>query len=58
MRPLMVGPQDAADALGISKTRVYQLMARKELRSAKVGKVRRIFTESLDEYVAKLQAVS
>lgn len=53
--PLLLKPEEAADALGIARTRVYQLMRAGELRSVKIGKVRRIPVAALQAYVERLQ---
>lgn len=38
--PLLLKPEEAAEALGIARTRVYQLMRAGEIRSVKIGKIR------------------
>lgn len=53
--PLLLKPEEAAEALGIARTRVYQLMRAKEIRSVKIGKVRRIPVAALNAYVERLQ---
>lgn len=53
--PLLLKPEEAAEALGIARTRVYQLMRAKEIRSVKIGKVRRIPVAALQAYVERLQ---
>jgi excisionase family DNA binding protein len=53
--PLLLKPEEAADALGVARTRVYQLIRVGELRSVKIGKVRRIPVTALHAYVERLQ---
>jgi excisionase family DNA binding protein len=53
--PLLLKPEEAAEALGIARTRVYQLMRVGELRSVKIGKLRRIPVAALQAYVEQLQ---
>jgi excisionase family DNA binding protein len=53
--PLLLKPEEAAEALAIARTRVYQLMRAGELRSVKIGKVRRIPLAALAAYVERLQ---
>jgi excisionase family DNA binding protein len=53
--PLLLKPEEAAEALGIARTRVYQLMRAQEIRSVKIGKVRRIPVAALQAYVERLQ---
>jgi excisionase family DNA binding protein len=52
---LLVRPEDAAIALGIGRTKVYQLMRSGALRSVKIGGLRRIPATALADFVAKLQ---
>ena len=54
--PLLLKPEEAAEALGIARTRVYQLMRAQEIRSVKIGKVRRIPVAALQAYVERLQS--
>jgi len=53
--PLLVRPEDAAAALGIGRTKVYELMRSHALRSVKVGGLRRIPATALAEFVARLE---
>lgn len=55
---LLVTPEEAAEALAISRTRVYELLRRGELKSVKIGKVRRIPVAALQAYVEQLQEAS
>jgi excisionase family DNA binding protein len=48
---LMYRPEDAAEALQISRDRVYELLRSGQLRSVKLGKLRRIPVEALHEWV-------
>lgn len=52
---LLVRPEDAADALGVGRTKVYELMRSGALRSVKVGGLRRIPAAALAEFVAQLE---
>jgi excisionase family DNA binding protein len=51
---LLLRPEEVASALGIGRTRVFELMRVGELRSVKIGKSRRIPTDAVREYVAGL----
>jgi len=44
-----------AGVLGIARTRVYQLMRAGELRSVKIGKLRRISHAALQEFVERAE---
>jgi excisionase family DNA binding protein len=52
---LLVRPEDAAAALGIGRTKVYELMRTGMLRSVKLGGLRRIPATALAEFVAQLE---
>jgi excisionase family DNA binding protein len=52
---LLVRPEDAAIALGIGRTKVYELMRSGALRSVKIGGLRRIPAMALADFVAKLE---
>ncbi|GAA0358316.1 helix-turn-helix domain-containing protein [Actinoallomurus spadix] len=51
----LVRPEDAADALGVGRTKVYELMRSGALRSVKIGGLRRIPAAALAEFVAQLE---
>jgi excisionase family DNA binding protein len=53
---LLVRPEDAAIALGIGRTKVYELMRSGALRSVKIGGLRRIPAIALADFVAMLEA--
>ena len=53
---LLVTPEEAAAALGISRTRVYALLGAKKIRSVRIGKVRRIAVAELEAFVERLHA--
>jgi excisionase family DNA binding protein len=53
---LLFRPSEAARRLGISRTKVDELMASGELRSVKIGAARRVSATSLAEFVAALAA--
>jgi excisionase family DNA binding protein len=52
---LLIRPEDAATALGIGRTKVYELMRSGALRSVKIGGLRRIPAGALAEFVAWLE---
>lgn len=51
---LLLAPADAAVALSISRTTVYELMNRGLLRSIKLGTCRRIPVEAIQELIDQL----
>ena len=56
MEPLLLSPEEAAEVLGLGRSRVYDLMRRRELVSVKIGRVRRIPASSVEAYVERLTA--
>lgn len=54
-RRLLLRVEEAADRLGIGRTLMYELVARGDVESVPVGRLRRIPAECLDEYVARLR---
>lgn len=55
---LLLTPEEAAEVLAISRTRLYELLRRGELKSVKIGKVRRVSVRELEAYVERLQEAS
>jgi hypothetical protein len=53
MEPLAVTPKQCWAALGVGKTKGWELVARGELKSFKVDGATRITTESVRAYVAR-----
>jgi excisionase family DNA binding protein len=53
---LLFRPDEAAQRLGIGRTKVYELMASGELRSVKIGAARRVSATALADFVAALDA--
>ena len=50
---LLLRPEEGAEALGLSRARLYELMADGELKSIKVGRCRRIPLAELESWVAR-----
>lgn len=55
MTKLLLDVDEAAEALGVRRTHLYQLLSRGELESVKLGRSRRIPVGALEEYVARLR---
>jgi excisionase family DNA binding protein len=53
---LLLRPVEAAQQLGLSRTKVYELMASGQLRSVKIGAARRVSATALADFVARLDA--
>ena len=53
---LLLTPTEAARRLSLGRTRLYQLLGSGELASVQIGKLRRIPTQALRDYVQGLMA--
>ncbi|QGV79350.1 helix-turn-helix domain-containing protein [Streptomyces ficellus] len=51
---LLYKPEEAAEALAVSRSTVYELMAEGTLKYIKLGRTRRIRRADLEAYVANL----
>ena len=51
---LLLSPEEAAQLLGLSRSRVYELLRDAELPSIKIGRLRRIPRQAVHAYVAGL----
>ena len=54
MERLLLTAEEVAEALHIGRTRVYALIASKELTSVKIGNLRRIPVDAVRDYAARL----
>ena len=52
---LLLRPEDAARALGVGRTKVYELMRSGALRSVRGGGLRRVPVAALNEFVTRLE---
>ncbi|MGN9841604.1 excisionase family DNA-binding protein [Nonomuraea sp. H19] len=53
--PLLLRPEEAADYLGIGRTKVYELIRSGALRSVRIGTLRRVPATALTEFVTQLE---
>lgn len=54
MDKLLLTPSEAASALGIGRSKVYQLLQTGELTSVRIGACRRIPADAVHKFVAGL----
>ena len=54
----LLTPEEAAQALKVGRSKVYELMRVGDLRSVKIGGSRRISAAALAEFVARLEEAS
>jgi excisionase family DNA binding protein len=50
---LLLTVPEAAEALGVSRSVVYELMDSGDLRNIKIGRSRRVLVTSLEEFIAR-----
>ena len=56
MSPVLLTVEEAADALALGRTKVYELLDAGALRSIKIGRARRIPVEALHEFVHRMES--
>ncbi len=54
---LLLSVEEAAQRLHIGRSTVYTLVAENQLESVKIGKLRRIPAQALEDYVATLRHI-
>ena len=54
MDKLMLTPEEAAEALGVGRSTVYDLMRLQEIPSVKIGRSRRIPVSALRDFAERL----
>jgi excisionase family DNA binding protein len=52
--PLLLSPEEAASALGVSRSRIFDLIREGELQSVKLGRTRRVPRAALNDLVDRL----
>ncbi len=52
---LLLSVEEAADALGLRRSKTYELLLRGELASVKVGRARRIHVDDLRAFTERLR---
>jgi excisionase family DNA binding protein len=56
MEKLLLTPEEAAEALNISRSTLYDLIRLRAIKSVKIGKARRIPAEAMRQYVDALMS--
>jgi excisionase family DNA binding protein len=54
MEKLLLSPEEAAQALGVGRSRIYDLMRTRELLSVRIGKSLRVPVAAVHAYVERL----
>ena len=58
MNQLLLTPKEAASALGIGRSKLYELLQAGELESVHIGTCRRVTADTLVSYVERLRSQS
>jgi excisionase family DNA binding protein len=54
MERLLLSPEEAAESLGVCRSRLYDLIRKREITSVRIGRSRRIPVAALRAYVERL----
>ncbi len=58
VRPLLLTPEQAAAAIAIGRSKMYELLAEGTIESVRIGSRRRIPAAALEDFVERLRAES
>jgi excisionase family DNA binding protein len=58
MEPVLLKPEEAARALGLGRSKIYQLLATGALPSLTIGRSRRIHRDALESFIQRLRQES
>jgi excisionase family DNA binding protein len=53
---LLLSPEEGADLIGVGRTQMFELIARGEVESVKIGRLRKIPRDAIDAYIRRLRA--
>lgn len=56
MDRLLLKPEEAAEVLGIGRSKLYELLAAGAIESVRIGSCRRVPADALEDFVARLRA--
>lgn len=55
---LLHSPEEAAELISVGRSQIFELIARDEIESIKIGRLRRIPHDALTSYIARLRATA
>ena len=55
---LLHSPEESAALLGVSRSQMFELIARSEVESFKIGRLRKIPREAITDYIEKQRAAA
>jgi excisionase family DNA binding protein len=53
---LLHSPEETAEMLGVGRSQVFELIARHEIESFKIGRLRKVPRDAIDTYIKRLRA--
>jgi excisionase family DNA binding protein len=53
---LLLSPEQGAELLGVGRSQMFELIARGEVESIKIGRLRKIPRDAIDSYITRLRA--
>ncbi len=53
--PLLYKPESAAEALGIGRSKLFELIAEGKIETVQIGRSRRVPVQALEDFVARLR---
>jgi excisionase family DNA binding protein len=53
---LLLTPEEGAQLLGVGRSQMFELIARGEVESFKIGRLRKIPRDAIDAYIRRLRA--
>lgn len=57
MHRLLLTPEEAAETIGVSRSKIYELLRRGAIPSVKIGALRRVPLSALEQYVESLSII-
>jgi excisionase family DNA binding protein len=55
---LLHSPEESAGLLGVSRSQVFEMLARGEIESFKIGRLRKIPREAITDYIKRRRAAA
>ena len=53
---LLCSPEEAAELLGVGRSQMFELIARREVESFKIGRLRKVPREALTTYIERMRS--
>jgi len=52
---LLCSPEEAAELLGVGRSQMFELIARREIESFKIGRLRKIPRDAITAYIERMR---